>query len=75
MRIDVDNEIIEIDDKLVEKYNQCMQRCIKQKYKTIFISNPSCRSKFYDILKVIKRLKMTAKQYEQKHNLGYNNAT
>ena len=45
MRIDIDNEIIEIDDKLVEKYNQCMQRCTKQKSKTIFISTPSLQIK------------------------------
>lgn len=31
MRIDVDNEIIEIDDKLVEKYNQCMPKMYKTK--------------------------------------------
>lgn len=31
MRIDVDNEIIEIDDKLVEKYNQCMAKMYKTK--------------------------------------------
>lgn len=61
MRIDVDNEFIEIDDKIVEKYNQCMQRCIKQKYKTIFISNPSCRSKFYDIFKSYKKAKNDSK--------------
>lgn len=61
MKIDIDNEIIEIDDKLVEKYNQCMQRCIKQKYKTIFISNTSCRSKFYDIFKSYKKAKNDSK--------------
>ena len=61
MRIDVDNEIIEIDDKLVEKYNECMQRCIKQKSKTIFISTPSCRSKFYDIFKSYKKAKNDSK--------------
>ena len=31
MRIDVDNEIIEIDDKLVEKYNQCMCKDVQNK--------------------------------------------
>lgn len=61
MRIDVDNEIVEIDDKLVEKYNQCMQGCIKQKYKTTFISTPSCRSKLYDIFKSYKRAKNDSK--------------
>ncbi len=61
MLVNIEDQTVEIDDKLVEKYNQCMQKCKKQKSKTIFISNPSCRSKFYDIFKSYKKAKNDSK--------------
>ena len=52
MLVTIENQTVEIDDKLVEKYNKCMQkRCKIPESKAIIMSTPSGKSKFYDMFK------------------------
>lgn len=51
MKIDIENQMVEINDELVEKYNKCMQRCTISKSKIILVSTPYVKSKFYDMFK------------------------
>lgn len=51
MKIDIENQMVEINDELINKINQCMRRCPESKSKIILVSTPYGKSKFYDMFK------------------------